>query len=419
MKPKFIDANQFLEYTGIDLSAALKDNDNPSAKVESFLGRVELRVMSWVDKNTFRVKDWESLTNYQLRMFRYALLEQAAYMFRNGDIAQDSGYDQERGVVAEKRMLQEITVCQPCIDFLIQAGLFNATIKNRRRFMHENVLIGDGLPSSRGPGESYIPGGQGNIPVPGYYTKEQMDQIIEDLRTYINAQNDLDEKKANKTTVFNDNTTNDQYPGAKAIFDYTNTFGYSVEMSVDEQYHLILNLKDKNGTVISTQTTTLPSRTGFTDVSYDDEEKELIFTLGSGDEVSVYIGSITDDYYTKAESDARYTKKEDVLPHLYVEMTDNVLDFITDNNLLGKEFIMGFPTGGAGYSYICQFWGFYPFWGFEIESLTGTERYYSNTVDLSNLTFSDIITTTIYRQDYALETGTLTELETLAILRGN
>ncbi len=185
MKPQFIDSNMFLEYTGTDLYAALKDTDNPSAKVDSFLARVEIRVKSWVDKNTFRVREWNCLTNYQLGKFRLALLEQAYYMYRNGDIAQDSGYDQEKGLVVDNHAKQEIIICQPCIDFLIQAGLFNSTIKNRRRFMHENPMIGDGLPASRPTGSCtpVVP----NPPSTGYYTKEQIDEKL-----------DLKEDKANK-----------------------------------------------------------------------------------------------------------------------------------------------------------------------------------------------------------------------------
>jgi len=224
MKPRFIDANMFLDYTGIDLSAELKNNDNPSAKVESFLGRVELRVMSWVDKNTFRVRDWNSLTNYQIRMFRYALLEQAAYMYRNGDIAQDSGYDQERGVVADKRALQEIVVCQPCIDFLIQAGLFNSTIKNRRRFMYENVMIGDGLPGSAS--DSMIaPVRPGGDPIPGYYTKEQIDRMLEAY-----------ELLSNKVTTLS-GANNITYPTTEAVKDFA-------EHLIAVTYSDLKNLRD-------------------------------------------------------------------------------------------------------------------------------------------------------------------------------
>ena len=140
MKPQFIDANLFLDYTNVDLHAALKGKDNPSAKVDTFLARVELRLMAWIDKNTFRIKDWRHLTDFQLEKFRYALLEQAYYMYRNGDIALDSGYDQERGIVAEHHAMQELVVCQPCIDYLIQAGLFNLKVKNRRRFMNNDTL---------------------------------------------------------------------------------------------------------------------------------------------------------------------------------------------------------------------------------------------------------------------------------------
>lgn len=133
-QPHFVTGDMFLAYTGINLDDKLRHNDNDSDRVNTFLFRVENRLMSWIDKNTFRVYDYYHLTPFQLEKFQCAILEQALYMWRNGDIAMDSGYDQERGMVADNRMLEEITVCRPCINFLTQAGLFNLKIKNRKRF---------------------------------------------------------------------------------------------------------------------------------------------------------------------------------------------------------------------------------------------------------------------------------------------
>lgn len=140
MEPKFVTADLFLNYTGMDLSDKLRSSDNVSNQVNIFLFRVEKRLMAWIDKNTFRVIPWNKLTPHQLENFQYAIMEQAQYMWKNGDIALDSGYDQESGIRADIHALQELVVCQPCIDFLITAGLFNLKMKNRKRFMNEDTF---------------------------------------------------------------------------------------------------------------------------------------------------------------------------------------------------------------------------------------------------------------------------------------
>lgn len=135
MKPLFVTADDFLDYWGINLNARLRTNDNDSNKADTYLARVELRLMSWIDKNSFRVTPWNNLAPFQIQNFRYAILEQAMYMWRNGDIEMDSGYDQERGVVLHSNDKEDIVICKSCLNFLFTAGLFNLKITNRKRYM--------------------------------------------------------------------------------------------------------------------------------------------------------------------------------------------------------------------------------------------------------------------------------------------
>lgn len=135
MTPKFVNTDMYMDYWNSDLNAILRDGSNTSNKADTFLARVEIRLMAWIDKNTFRNVPWNRMTAYQIEKFQYAILEQAHYMIENGDIAQDSGYDQNRGMVADKPILESITVCQPCIDFLVSGGLFNLKIANRKRWL--------------------------------------------------------------------------------------------------------------------------------------------------------------------------------------------------------------------------------------------------------------------------------------------
>ena len=77
MEPRFITPDDFENYWGLNLREKLKDNSNSSNKANIFLKRIEDRMISWIDANTFRVTTWDNLTDYQLEHFCIALLEQA------------------------------------------------------------------------------------------------------------------------------------------------------------------------------------------------------------------------------------------------------------------------------------------------------------------------------------------------------
>lgn len=132
----FATPDDFLEYWGYSLDHLLRTNDNPSFKTETYINRVEKRLMSWVDANTFRNIPWGSLTPFQKEQMKYAVLEQTMYMWRNGDIAMDSGYDPEKGKIANRGDLKYIEVAQSALNYLITAGLFNQKMKNYRRTIH-------------------------------------------------------------------------------------------------------------------------------------------------------------------------------------------------------------------------------------------------------------------------------------------
>ena len=134
MEPKFISSDDFYNYWGIDLIEKLKNNGNPSNKANIFLRRIENNLMAWIDANTFRNVGWEYLSEFQLENFKYALLEQAMYVYRNTDISLDSGYDPEKGIIAERGTLDNLIVCTPALNFLKIAGLYNLNVTNRMRY---------------------------------------------------------------------------------------------------------------------------------------------------------------------------------------------------------------------------------------------------------------------------------------------
>ena len=113
IKSKYITEEEFKQYTGIDLSLELKDDDNPSNKVQSFLCRVEIRIATFIDSNFHRNVELEypKFSDYQKYHYKLALLEQCLYVFKNGDISVDSGYDSEKGVMISSGEKKKIVFC--------------------------------------------------------------------------------------------------------------------------------------------------------------------------------------------------------------------------------------------------------------------------------------------------------------------
>ena len=129
---RYITADEFREYTGIDLSEELKDTSNPSNKVSAFLKRVEDRMESYLNAHLFKnVSDlWPCFSQEQKKHYKLALIEQAYYVFKNGDISTDSGYDPEKGIIGSKHALTEITLAPNAKDHLRMTGLWTGHIGN-------------------------------------------------------------------------------------------------------------------------------------------------------------------------------------------------------------------------------------------------------------------------------------------------
>lgn len=130
LKTRYITADDFLEYTGIDLAAKLKDTDNPSDKVNAFLLRIETRMEAFLNANFFkRIGDeWPCFSDYQKLHYKYALLEQALYVFRNGEISTDSGYEPDEGIKLDPTARKKLILSPNAQDQLQLCGLWTRHI---------------------------------------------------------------------------------------------------------------------------------------------------------------------------------------------------------------------------------------------------------------------------------------------------
>jgi hypothetical protein len=136
LQTRYITADEFLQYTGINLREELNDTSNGSDKVNAFLKRTEDRMEAFLNAKFFKnVSDlYPEFSEFQKKHYKLALLEQAYYVFKNGDISSDSGYNQETLEIANQKKLRALAVAPNAIDHLRLTGLWSGFIGGKGLF---------------------------------------------------------------------------------------------------------------------------------------------------------------------------------------------------------------------------------------------------------------------------------------------
>lgn len=136
LQTRYITADEFLQYTGINLREELNDTSNGSDKVNAFLKRTEDRMEAFLNAKFFKnVSDlYPEFSEFQKKHYKLALLEQAYYVFKNGDISSDSGYNQETLEIANQIKLRALAVAPNAIDHLRLTGLWSGFIGGKGLF---------------------------------------------------------------------------------------------------------------------------------------------------------------------------------------------------------------------------------------------------------------------------------------------
>lgn len=126
IKTRYITPDDFNIYFQMDLV----EKFGTTEKAQGFLKRIENRMESYINTNFFKnINDrWFKFSEYQKEQYKLALLEQAIYVFRNGDISVDSGYDLETGKKINRGDLKQIAISQNAITHLTNCGLWNRHI---------------------------------------------------------------------------------------------------------------------------------------------------------------------------------------------------------------------------------------------------------------------------------------------------
>lgn len=145
LQSKYITPDDFLTYFGIDLGSQLKGNANPSDKANAFLKRIEDRMEAYLNANFFKLvtDEYPRFSDFQKEHYKLALLEQAIYVFRNGDISVDSGYEPDEGIKISRHAINEITLAPNTINHLRLTGLWTRHIGSQVGFLDAWLGFGD------------------------------------------------------------------------------------------------------------------------------------------------------------------------------------------------------------------------------------------------------------------------------------
>ena len=142
----YVTPDDFKNYTGQDLRTLLQTQDNDSNYPYAFLSLVQDFLINWCDENGFRRIRFDDLQGEKATAFKKAICLQTLYTIKNGalGLGLDSGYDAERGIIADRDALARLEVPQVVVTLLHKSGLFNLKLKPRRRFNRGYPWISSG-----------------------------------------------------------------------------------------------------------------------------------------------------------------------------------------------------------------------------------------------------------------------------------
>lgn len=103
----YITRDEYLKAKGVDLSEELKDNDNKSNKVDTFIKDITDFVMGRLVRDyacndlNVNVMDFATLKEFRRIRFHEGMIEQIEYILNNGLLHQDSGVLSETGQILD------------------------------------------------------------------------------------------------------------------------------------------------------------------------------------------------------------------------------------------------------------------------------------------------------------------------------
>lgn len=130
LNTKYITLDEICEYyPNCDLRESMGERE-----AIALVKRQEDFIEAYVDSNFNKSieRTYPTFTEFQKEKYKLALIEQVYYVFENGEISNDSGYDLDKGVIAQN--LSSKAIAPKTILHLRECGIWNRQIAQNRRF---------------------------------------------------------------------------------------------------------------------------------------------------------------------------------------------------------------------------------------------------------------------------------------------
>lgn len=133
LQTKYITVEELKEYEpDLDLIEILGSKE----KAIAFIHKWEERLATWLDVKFFQRIDFRypEFSDYQKQCYKRALMEQCIYVWRNGDISTDSGYDPHEGEKVNRTTIKKLKFSDNTIENLEACGLLSRKIFKSTRY---------------------------------------------------------------------------------------------------------------------------------------------------------------------------------------------------------------------------------------------------------------------------------------------
>lgn len=130
-----ITKEDFIEYTGIDLSLELKDLDDGMKKVDRTIRLWTKRVYDEMRLSTNKAR--YQFSEFQKETIKDCIIEYGMYYLKSGDLYSLSGYDEDKGKTIDALDIARIQFPQVLIRKLQNARLINRSFGSRIRYSQD------------------------------------------------------------------------------------------------------------------------------------------------------------------------------------------------------------------------------------------------------------------------------------------
>lgn len=130
---KYVHPEDYIALFNVDLNDILPDGANPSNKAEIFLGMCEDVVTNFINSNfAYTVEgQYPTFSDFQKEHWKKAILWEAHYLLKNGELHNRSGFEEGRGFIATQEQINDAICAPETKQNLVQCGLWNTHISSR------------------------------------------------------------------------------------------------------------------------------------------------------------------------------------------------------------------------------------------------------------------------------------------------